>query len=238
MKLCLALLCFIFTITFQSVSYANWLADIVNRIEIGNIINTNILDSQTASLNVQRDILTSQRDVQKLMEQVNSNMTGHSGWGTYHTHDYQSYGDNARNWSDVIQLASSGNRSGALGQTMNSLANQFPTSKDVYNKGVSDPTSQTYYRVRSETVLATRAASQLDYDKIQDQISYQQMLQQEIEHTKDLKGAVDLNNRIQVEANLINLEVLRQSALANQQHAIGDQANVNSALQNAKFLSK
>jgi hypothetical protein len=183
-------------------------------------------------------LLKSSLDIESLMKQVNSNLTGSSGWGTYQSHDYQSYGNSARSWSDVMKLSDSGGGSGALGQTVNSIANQFPIDKKSFNKGISDPSSQTYYAMQSSTVLATRAASQLDYDKVQDQIGYQQMLQQQIEKTKDLKSAVDLNNRIQVEANLINLEMLRQSALSNQQHAISEQANINGALSNAKFLTK
>ena len=193
---------------------------------------------QKNMLNFQGGILNSQRDIESLMKQVNGNLSGNSGWGTYQFHDYQSYGSGARNWSDVMRLAEGGGGSGALGQTVNAIAGQFPIDKSSFNKGISNPASQTYYAVQSQTLLATRAASQLDYDKIQDQISYQQMLQQQIEHTKDLKGAVDLNNRIQVESNLINLEVLRQSALSNQQHSISEQANMNSVLLNAKFLTK
>ena len=99
-------------------------------------------------------------------------------------------------------------------------------------------TNQQYYAVKSKTVLAARAASQLDYDHIQNQIAYQQMLQQQIEKATDLKSAIDLSNRIQVEGNLINLAILRQAALSNQQQAINEQANINSALSNAKFLTK
>jgi hypothetical protein len=193
---------------------------------------------QKLMLNYQGNLLKSQLDIEDLMKQVNGSVTGHSGWGTYRLHDYQSYGDSARNWASVMHLAEGGGGSGALGQTMNSLANQFPINQEQFNKGVTDPNSQKYYVLQSQTVLATRAASQLDYDKIQDQIAYQQMLQQQIEKPNDLKGAVDLNNRIQIESNLINLEVLRQAALANQQHAVSEQANLNSSLANAKFLTK
>ena len=93
------------------------------------------------------------------------------------------------------------------------MQGEFPIDINGYNQGVSDPTSRQYYADQSQTVLATRAASQLDYDKIQDQIAYQQMLQQKIDNTDELKSALDLNNRIQVESNLINLEILRQSHL-------------------------
>ena len=223
---------------FHTVVYANWFADIVNRIEATNGINTNILASQEASLGVEQDILTSQKDMEKLMNKVHSSLTGNAGWGTYQFHDYQSYGTNAHDWSDVLRMAESGGGQGSLGQAMNAIANQFPMDKSSFNQSTTNTETQKYYALQSQTVLAARAASQLDYDKMQDQIAYQQMLQQQIEKTKDLKGAVDLNNRIQVESNLINLEILRQSAMANQQQAVSGQANVNSALLNAKFLKK
>ena len=222
---------FIFTITFSQSSQADAIYSILNAIHNLEALESSIDKSQIG-------MLKSQLDVEGLMKQLNEGMTSHGGWGTYLSHDYQSYGDSARSWTDVMRLAEGGGGSGALGQSMSSLANQFPIDKQAFNKGISNPTSQKYYVLQSQTVLAARTASQLDYDKIHDQIAYQQMLQKQIEKTADLKGAVDLNNRIQVEANLINLEILRQAALSNQQHAISDQANINSALLNAKFLTK
>jgi len=223
---------------YSNLSYANWFADIVDRIEKTNAINSNILDSQMASLNVQQDIFSSQKNIEVLTKQVHDAMIGSFGWGAYNVHDYQSYGSGANDWSSVMQMANGSYGSGALGQTMNSLANQFPIDKNAFNQSANNHTSQQYYALKAQTVLATRAASQLDYDKIQDQIAYQQMLQQQIEKAKDLKSAIDLSNRIQVEGNLITLEILRQSALSNQQQAITEQAGINGALSNAKFLTK
>ena len=88
---------FITSVAFHSVSYANWFADIVNRIEQTNAINSNILNVENSTLNVQRDILSSQKEVEALMKQVNASVTGNSGLGTSQFHDYQSYGTN--NWS-------------------------------------------------------------------------------------------------------------------------------------------
>lgn len=221
-----------------SSSYANWFADIVNRIEQTNAINISMLNNQSASLNIQRDILSSQLDIEKLMRQVDNNMIGHSGWGTYNFQDYQSYGSDARDWSQVMKMAGSGQGSGALGQTMHGLSTEFPIDRHTYNRGVANSNSQKYYALKSQTILAARAASQLDYNKIQEQIIYQQMLQQQIEKTKDLKSAMDLSSRIQVEGNLINLEILRQAALANQQQAVSEQDSLNVALTNARFLTK
>lgn len=218
----------------SSVSHANWFADIVDRIEKTNVINSNILNAQNSMLNMQQDILVSQKDIESLMKQVNASVTGKSGWGSYQFHDYQSYGDGANNWANVLRMIQSGGGSGSLAQVVSNIANQFPIDSDAF----SNAQNKKYYTAEAQTILATRAASQLDFDKIQDQIAYQQMLQQQIEKTKDLKAAVDLNNRIQVENNLINLEILRQSAITNQQQAMTQQGSLNTALSNAKFLTK
>ena len=226
---------FIAAALLSNASYANWFQDIIDAINKQSSITNNILGN---SLSVQRDLLSAQQNINGLMQQVNDNMRGHSGWGTYQFQDHQSYGDGARDWNSVMVMAESGQGGGHLGQMIGSISNQFPADRVSFNRGVSDPNIQKYYALKVQTTLAARAASQLDYNKIQDQIAYQQMLQQQIEKTKDLKAAVDLNNRIQVEGNLINLEVLRQVALFNQQQSITEQASVNTALFNARFLTK
>lgn len=221
---------FIFSICSCS-CYADAIYSILNSVR-------HLEDIESKSLSAQSGIYNSQLDIENLMKQVNSSVTGSSGWGTYQFHDYQSYGDGSHLWADVMQMAQNGGGLGALGQAITAIANQFPIDQAGFNNGVLNPVLRNFYGVQSQSVLATRAASELDYGKIQDQIAYQQMLQQQIEKAKDLKSAVDLNNRVQVEANLINLEILRQSSLANEQHAMSDQASLNSALQNAKFLTK
>src|SRR5579872_4363258 len=226
-KILLALL----MLTFCQVSFADALYSILNGVHHLESLG----EGSQAGL---FDMVNTQHDIDSLMRGVNSGIVGHSGWGTYQTHDYQSYGDSAIDWNNVMRLAESGGGSGDLGGAISSIANQFPINQSQFNKGINNPTQQQYYALQSQTVLATRAASQLDYDKIQNQITYQQMLQNQIEKANDLKSAVDLNNRIQVEANLINLEMLRQQSLANQQQAISEQANINNSLLHAKFLTK
>lgn len=201
-------------------------------------IQQSMLNAQYELVDMQRELVDSQRDINRLMDQMNRNLSGHSGWGSFQFHDHQSYGDDAKDWGGVMYMASSGNGSGALGQIINGIASEFPIDTNQYSNGINDTASQKYYALRSQTVLAARAASQLDYSKIQEQIFYQHMLQQQIERTNDLKGAVDLSNRLQVEANLISLEILRQSAIGTQQQAIISQAEINTSLANAKFLSK
>ncbi|MBV9575902.1 MAG: hypothetical protein JO149_04705 [Gammaproteobacteria bacterium] len=231
----------LFTLLLISLSpslYANWYESIFRSELRMEGLQGGILDKQGQMLDVERNMLNSQQDIDSLMHDVNRNITGNSGWGNYRFHDYQSYGGGANDWSAVMQMAENGRGDGELGQTMGGLSNQFPANKNIFNDSDHDEQAQKYYALQTQTILAVRSASHLDYNKIQDQIQYQQMLQQQIEMTKDLKAAVDLNNRIQVEGNLILLEILRQVVLLNQQQAITEQATVNVALSNAKFLTK
>jgi len=216
---------------FASTAQASWFSKIVDLIKASNGLQRDTF---------QRDgeILATQQHIDGLIQELNGHMTGSRGWGTYQFHDYQSYGDGASDWGSVINMANQGHGTGELGSMMGNLSNQFPANANSYNQSVSNQIHQKYYALKSQTVLAARAASQLDYNKIQAQIAYQQMLQQQIEKASDLKAAIDLSNRIQVEGNLINLEILRQVALLNQQQAITEQASLNSALSNAKFLTK
>ncbi len=225
------ILFFIFMLSFSQMSYADAIYSILNAVRHLEQIESGMQAGQL-------DILKSQLDVENLMKQVNASMIGNSGWGTYQFHDYQSYGAGANDWASVLQMIKAGGSSGAFGQAVNSISNQFPVDYAVFNKGMRDEKMQRYYASQSQTILAARAASQLDYDKIQDQIAYQQMLQQQIEKTTNLKAAVDLNNRIQVESNLINLEILRQTSIGNQQQAMSQQVGLIHALSNAKFLTK
>lgn len=222
-------------LSISSASYANWFADIIRAINLQAGITNGILNNE---LGLQQDMLQSQEEMQKLLGQLNNNTTGHSGYGNYQFHDYQSYGDGAKNWTNVIDMAEHGHGDGAFGEMIGSVSRDFPSDRNAYNQGVTNPYAQRYYATKSHTTIVARAASELDFNKIQEEIAYQQMLMQQIEHTKDIKSAMDLANRIQVEGNLINLQILRQSALVNQQQAVTEQASVMGALSNAKFLTK
>jgi len=216
------LLFFIVSMALSTASYADWLIDIFHV----------LLKSQ----GIQTDMLHQQYSIERLMKDLNEHMTGNSGMGTYELRDYQSYGRGGENWSSIIRMAESGGDSSALGQKMREIAHQFPADINAINQVITDPRTRDYYRAQSETIVATRAASQLDFDRVQEQIAHQQMLQKQIEKTQDVKAAMDLSNRIQVEGNLIQLSMLRELALANQQQALTSQAEMNAALINAHFL--
>lgn len=225
------LLLFFNGLFINSLSYADKLGTI-------SINLANLVGIQKNILGIQSNILNTQLNIQNLMKQLDANMTSHSGWGTYQFQDHQSYGKSASDWISVLHMAEKGQGDGQLGIILNTLAKNFPANQSVFNGAIKDNNLQKYYALKSQTALSVRAASELDYNKIQTQITYQQMLQEQIEKTADLKAAVDLNNRINIENNLIQLEMLRQIALSNQQQSVTEQATINSALTHAKFLTK
>ena len=70
---------------------------------------------------------------------------------------------------------------------MAKITREFPSETATYNRGVSNPSAKRYYATKSQTTIAARAASELDYNKIQKQIGYQQLLMEQIEKTKEKK---------------------------------------------------
>lgn len=176
-------------------------------------------------------------DIESLNQQIQSYMTGHYGLGATNYQDYQSWGNGATDWQSVLNMAQGGgNDSGLLGQQLKSASQDFPINTTLINQVNHSPTDQRYYALQAQTTLASRAASQVDFNQIQQEIQYQQKLKDQIDTTDNLKAATDLQNRLQVENNLIQLQLLRQIALLNQQKAIESQGQVNGTVTNAQFL--
>jgi Type IV secretion system proteins len=147
----------------------------------------------------------------------------------------QSWGSGAGDWNSALMLyhqASSDETT--LAGVENTLNQQFPIQP---NRILNNASDQQYYTLKAQTALAARAASQLDYNKINKQIEYMHKLHDMIGDAKTVKDALDLQNRLSVENNLIQLELLRLSALNNQQKAINTQGEVNAVVNNAQAFS-
>jgi hypothetical protein len=185
----------------------------------------------------QLQISSIQNTIQGLTHQIQDAVSGQSAWAHWQFTDYQSWGENTDHWGSVLSMAGNGANNSQLGQTLRSLAEEFPVATELYNSVNPNKLDQKYYALKAKTALAARAASQLSYDKIQEQINYANQLRQQIGTTASLKQSVDLESRLTLENNLIQLEMLRQLALINQQHAIDAQEEVNDAVQNAHFLN-
>jgi hypothetical protein len=186
----------------------------------------------------QQQITGIQDTIEGLTDQIQAAVSGQSQWGRWQFKDYQSWGENTDHWESILQMAGKGGNVSLLGQVFHSLAKEFPVNTPLYNQVNPNKSDQAYYALKAKTALAARAASQLSYDKIQEQINYANQLRQQIGTTTTLKQSLDLQNRLTIENNLIQLETLRQLALLNQQQAIDAQAEVNDAIQTAHFLSR
>lgn len=164
-------------------------------------------------------------------------MTGSYNMGNLNfDKDLQSWGTDTTDWNSVLNVAQSGGSSSDYGKMVQQLATDYPIDTDIINKVNPNKSDQSFYELKAKTALAARAASELDYNNLQKQITYQQNLQQQIDTTLNEKAAIDLQNRLQVENNLINLELLRQLSLLSQQKSLDAQQAVNSAVKNAEFL--
>lgn len=175
------------------------------------------------------------QSLSQLQAQVNE-LKGNFGLGNLNNQDFGSWKD-ASSWKDALNVAENGgNGGGKLGSVVSSMANQFPINTNAFNQADSSKIDQTFYDLQSKTALAARAASQLDYDNLQGQIDYQKNLQKQIDSTSNVKAALDLNNRLQVENNLIHLQMLRQVSLLNQQQSLKAQEEINATNKNLQFL--
>lgn len=151
------------------------------------------------------------------------------------TQDYnphlQSWGSKMDQWRSVLTAYQQDNE--GLSGIAKNLHEEFPIQPNSVANPDPNSIDAKYYDLASKTALATRAASQYDYDNIQKQMTYLHNLLSLIPKTKTVKDAMDLQNRIQIEGSLIQLEVLRLSALNNQQQAIQAQGEVNAIVNNA-----
>lgn len=202
-------------------AHADVLSDILNELQS----QTNLQQQISQYTNVLPNMNTVLQNEYSALYQNN----GHDGYGDlFFNSNLQSWGTNTSNWNSVLQSYQQGGT--GVGQIAEQLNDQFPIeASNIVNPNTESINAQ-YYTLEAQTALASRAASQFDYNNIQNQINYIQQLQQQIDKTPDIKGALDLQNRIAVENNLIQLEVLRLTALSNQQQAVKAQGDANAVV--------
>lgn len=168
-----------------------------------------------------------------LKKDMQTYMTGDK-YGDGVQEEYQKWDKPEQSWDTFLEDTS------GLNGKAKEVNDQFPVDKELaaLNQVNHSNTDQSYYRLQAETVRASRAASQYEFDQIQKDIDYQKALEKEAEKTTDLKASVDLQNKLQIENNLILLGMLRQLSVLNQQKALETQEEVNSIYENASFLQK
>lgn len=160
--------------------------------------------------------------------------TGTHHYGQLGYQDFQSWGQGAQQWEGLLTGYQHGQ--GDIGHLQQRLDHQFPIEPN-YTTLKPQKMKEDFDKIQAQTALVSRAASQAVFDRIQKQVDYQKMLQAQIDQTTDMKSAVDLQNRLLFESNLIALDTLRLVAMSTQQQAIGLQADVNSVVLNKAFVS-
>lgn len=194
-----------------------------------------ILTAVQAIQDINGDIKDINSQIKDFDEQIKNFMEGNYSWGSYFVTDYHTWKGN-ETWSDVISMAQHGSYSGDLGDMMETLARDFPININIVNISNSNEQDQKDYALKASIALAARTASQYDYDQIQKQIDEMNKIKTEIDKTENLKSAVDLQNRLQVENSMMQLSILRQLSLLNQQQALKSQEEANAMVKNAEFL--
>lgn len=199
--------------------------------------------AQFSSLNNIGDSISQLQEqlLQNIKSQIGTQITGSYGLGSYNWNQnpsLQYLGDENGSWEDTLKIYENGGNPGDLASTISTLNQQFPIQSNLNT--VTDfntyTTNQNYYDVQAQTALAARAASQVSYDNLQKEITYEESLEQQIDTTGNIKAAIDLQNRLQVENNLIELNMLRLEAVNSQQQSIASQGDINATVSNASFF--
>lgn len=172
---------------------------------------------------------------EELKGELKNDLTGNYGMGTYNQSEGEKYQtwNGGNKWQNVMD---SYQGSGDLGSIAKTLHDEYPIQSDKVEKASINKKQAQYYTLQAKTALAARASSQYVFDKIDKQVEYQRDLQKQIEKTSDLKAAVDLQNRLQVENNFLLLQMLRLLAMSSQQQAIQAQADANEVVDRINSL--
>ena len=179
------------------------------------------LDKQYTEMKKQYD--TMQNQYNQLKQQYQS-ITGNYGWG-----DWQNSVDNlthdrewtASDWQSALKGMSGGNPDRYQQLLDQYKQNHTTMATQDYAKG-TDSALATNYQNEVQTNQASATTATYEFNDINTHLQTVQQLGQEIENAKknnDLKSAMDLNSRVQVEVAYISIEELRMQAVINQQLA-------------------
>ncbi len=164
---------------------------------------------------------TLQQQYQEMQQQYAA-MTGNYGWGKWGN----SEADLAkRQWSPSDWKSALNGMAGGNPERYQELLREYQSmnpsmSEDAFAKG-SDATLAKSYRAQVQTNQASSTTATYEFNDINRHLKNLYDLSQQIEDKKnsDMKSAMDLNSRIQIEASYIAMEEVKMSALINQQMA-------------------
>lgn len=194
---------------------------------LGNIYGINIdqLDEMESLHKLNDKTLQQLQEQQKLL-------IGSYGYGglTLSSNAY-SWGKNNDQLSSLLNAYQNGH--GDFGSLAKQLHQQFPINPSTLKP---HDRINSYNQLQAETTLTARTASEYSYNQIEEKLEVQRNLQKQIDRAPNIKAAIDLQNRLSYENNLLQLELLRLISVSTQQQAVAQQDNANSALIRQRFF--
>jgi hypothetical protein len=171
------------------------------------------------SLSEQYDTLKKQYDQ---MQKQYAAMSGNYGWGSWHN----SAADlTQRQWSPSDWKSALEGMAGGNPERYQELLREYQSmnasmSESAYAKG-SDSNLAKSYQNQVKTTQTSYATATYEFNDINRHLKNLYELSQQIEdkQNSDMKSAMDLNSRIQIESSYIAMEEVKMSALLNQQMA-------------------
>lgn len=160
-------------------------------------------------------------------------ITGNYEMGTKGYKDYANF-LGVGSWQDALSSYKGG------GNRLSSIASQINQTlsigADKFSGNVPNDKTNQYNKLMAETVVASRATSQLMIDEVETRVESQDTLVKKIDTTKNLKDSIELLSRMQAESNQIQLQTLRMLAMLNQQNALKDQGLLEATANQASFF--
>lgn len=158
------------------------------------------------------------------MKEQYQSITGNYGWGNWKnslSNLKQDHEWAASDWKSALSGMSGGNSQRYQQLLSQYKKNHLVMSSTKYAKG-SDSNLSKSYQNQVQTNQASATTATYEFNDINNHLKTLYSLGQQIENAKknnDLKSAVDLNSRIELEIAYISIEELRMQTLLNQQTA-------------------
>lgn len=168
------------------------------------------------------------------LKSLNGSLTGTHSYGSrYYDDKIYDWGSHTDSWQHVLSLARNGGGSGELGETIISLAKEFPMTGSLNSK---NQVENDYYKLQAQTALSSRSASEVAYQQAIREEKNMKKLHHMIDYAADEKSAADLNNRFSSEQAFTSVQQMKLLAILVQQQAVNSQERANRAREDMEFF--
>lgn len=168
------------------------------------------------------------------LENLNDSLSGKHGYGNKNYNDNAyAWGGGTNSWQEILALSKRGGGNGQLGETMLSLAKEYPIKNSFESP---NQTEKDYYRLQAQTSLASRSAAEVSYQQAVKQEKTMRSLHDLIDKTENEKSASDLNNRLASEQAMTSLQQTKLLSILVQQQAVAAQERTNRAKEDMEFF--